>query len=63
MAKVGHTMCHMIYTLKTKVVTDNEDLCILLFVVFPLSYSCKPHTINIRQKCSEVIALMLSGWT
>lgn len=37
MAKVGHTMCHMIYTLKTKVVTDNEDLCILLFVVFPLS--------------------------
>lgn len=52
MAKAGHTMCLMIYTLKPKVAIDNENLCILLSAVFPLGYSCKAHTKNRRQKCS-----------
>lgn len=41
MAKVDHTICHMIF--KRKII-DNEDLSLLLPVVFLTSYNCKPHT-------------------
>ena len=51
MANVGHTMCYMIDTLKTNVFIHNMNLHVLLSVVFPLSYSCKPCTKNGRQKC------------
>lgn len=52
MAKAGHTMCLKIYILKPKVAIDNENLCILLSVVFPLGYGCKAYTKNRSQKCS-----------
>lgn len=45
MAKVGHTICHMIF--KRKII-DNEDLCLLLPVIFLASYNCKPHTKDVR---------------
>lgn len=47
MAKVGHTICHMIRTLKRKII-DNKDLCLLLRVVFLASYNCKPCTKDVR---------------
>lgn len=59
MAKAGHTMCLMIYTLKPKVAIDNENLCIPLSAVFPLGYSCKART----KKQKAKVLLKLSDCT